>query len=322
MCVSPPCPGSLRVSCLRAGTCFLCWHGAAVPPPRHCPRHPQGLPGGKVGLSGAPRARRVLLPSPSPTEGLRVPRPGGPQPLPSGVGWGGGVLGSLSITVKPLGDAHRWAAGAASPTSRDAHVLPTAWHCHDSTGTSLPLQGHESPPGRVLSPHLPGDPPPERGKESPDPSRDEARVRALPAPGVSSRLAATPASPGVPRRGGGGEAVCRTRRSCAAEAPPSPLAQRLAREELRLFTQTRGAPALAVAAAVAAAAVAAVCHAVPRSAGSAGAASEVWRHQPRPPIPAPHRMLGFGGGGGSAVSPDRDQVLRGARPSVCPFGAL
>lgn len=167
-----PCPprlGRLPSSCLRVRTRFLCWHRAAVPPPRHCPRDPKGLPGGKAGLSGAPQTLRVLLSSPRPMAGLRILCPSvtwNPQPFPLGWGWGGFRVGAgvpFSITLEPLGDESTWswAAGVASPAWAPIQGCqcppppPAAWHHCDSAGMSVPLQGSESPP------------PPRKGAASP-----------------------------------------------------------------------------------------------------------------------------------------------------------
>ncbi|XP_055553680.1 uncharacterized protein LOC129734403 [Falco cherrug] len=237
----PGCPvpsGSLPPSCLRGGTRFLCWHRVAVPPPRHCPRNPKGLPGGKAGLSGAHRAGRVLLPAPSPMAGLWILCPAatwGPQPHPLGCGGLRCIGGPFSITLKPLGDEcmWSWAAGVALPISRldTPPGMPMSSHLHGTAVTQLGClcPGGLSHPGRVLPPLRPPVLPRE-GEASLDhtPSgKRDTRVPLLelvPVHPPYSWEGPPFVLPGHPVLAAGeGEPVCRTRRSCAAEA-----AQRLA----------------------------------------------------------------------------------------------
>lgn len=163
---------------------------------------------------------------------------------------------------------------------------PAAWHHCDSAGMSVPLQGSESPPpppeGCCLSPGPPVLP--KGGDANPDAFLEEGCACAPPGAGPSSPsplLKGLPPPPPLPiflghpvlmafhgTTAGGGEPVCRTRRSCAVEAPALPSAQRLAEKGCGCLHRRGGPPVSAGS-----------CRTAPRFAfptGTASTACEVW----------------------------------------------
>jgi len=153
---------------------------------------------------------------------------------------------------------------------------------------------------------------PAEGEASPDPSWEEERASAHGGAGPIS-----PLQGGLSPSPGGGfpqhslarrwEPVCRTRRSCAAGAPASPPAQRLAGKG-RGCLHSYGGPGAG---------------GVPSGSPlrrPPGAGSGVCRRQPRPPVPAAPPMHW---GGGLSREPRLGwgpaRMGPGGCPSVCPL---
>lgn len=169
-----------------------------------------------------------------------------------------------------------------------------------SRGLSHPRKGAASPGTPAAARRRGGKPRPLLGRGMRVcPSRSWSWLT-LPAPGGSPPSPGRPvpaAFPGTVTGAGGGEPVCQTRRSCAAEAPASPPAQRLAGKAAAVYT---GVGALALP-------PAGLCRAAPRCfalalpaaslsrsplrspAGAASPVCEVCGCPPRPPDPAPGR---------------------------------
>lgn len=203
-------PGSPPVS--RDAFPLLAWCGHASSTPLSSPSRRTSRRKGWPFPELPGHARSSCCP-PAPRQGC-----GGQDPLPGGpalpVGFGGVQVGAGVPSASPAprgGVAHVELGGGGCVSSRgtpprDADVLPAAWHCHDSTGMSLPALGPESPPEGCWHPRDP----PERVEASPDPSREEGHVCALPAPGVSFH----PGSSDVPWH-----SLARRREACLPDTP-------------------------------------------------------------------------------------------------------
>lgn len=215
------------------------------------------------------------------------------------------MLGSLWHHPKAAGGVSAPGAGLRvlhllpGLPARDANVLPAAWHRCDSTGTSLPLQGPESPPGRVLPP--PGPPSTARSRAQPAweercaPSQSGSQFT-LPALGGVSPLGGTPGC-------GGGVSLSAGRAAAVPRGLGRPPAQRLAGKS-RGCLHSQGGPG-------------AGGHHLGTS-GSPQPASLAGSTR-TPPRPAPFLHPLCARTGGSARSPGCDRVPERACPSVCPF---